>query len=91
MRSTSPTSARFGRFPDESELRPEAVVSEEERQRRAHRRAAVQNLIAQGATAGERDAARAALRRLEHEDGEPVDQELRDFQDEEEAAEWGEL
>ena len=90
MRSTSPTSAGSGASPTNPSLarRPSSP-----RRNGNGGRIAVPpcSLIAQGATAGERDAARAALRRLEHEDGEPVDQELRDLQDEEEAAEWGEL
>ena len=49
---------RFGRFPAESTLSVEAIALE-------RRRAAVQALVEQGATEGERAAARAALSRLD--------------------------
>lgn len=49
---------RFGRFPLESELSVEAIALE-------RRRAAIQALAEQGATEGERTAARAALARLD--------------------------
>lgn len=49
---------RFGRFPVESNLSVEAIALE-------RRRAAVQALVEHGATEGERQAARAALSRLD--------------------------
>jgi hypothetical protein len=52
---------RFGRFPEESGLTIEALRDD-------RRRAAIRRLVEQGATAGERAAARAALRRIEGHD-----------------------
>lgn len=49
---------RFGRFPAESELRAESVHD-------AARRARISKLVTQGATEGERSAARAALARFD--------------------------
>jgi len=49
---------RFGRFPEESGLTIEGL-------RNARRRAAIQQLAERGATPGEREAARAALQRLD--------------------------
>ncbi len=56
---------RFGRFPDESQLGPEAVTRIDTANRSSARRSHIQALIEHGATAGERAAARAALGRLE--------------------------
>lgn len=52
---------RFGRFPEESGLTVESV-------RNAGRRQRIATLAEQGATAGERAAAQAALERIDHSD-----------------------
>lgn len=52
---------RFGRFPAESGLTIESLRDD-------RRRAAIRRLVEQGATPGERAAARAALQRLEGHD-----------------------
>ena len=52
---------RFGRFPAESGLTIESLRDE-------RRRAAIERLVEQGSTPGERAAARAALQRLEAHD-----------------------
>ena len=52
---------RFGRFPEESGLTVESVRNEGRRQR-------IAALVEQGATAGERAAAQAALERIDHSD-----------------------
>lgn len=78
--------ATFGRYPTESPLfgtRPENTA----------RRQAIQNLVEQGATEGERAAARAALLRLDAEpddDAARLAQDLQDEADYEEALAFGE-
>lgn len=68
--------AEFGRWPTESPLAGTSPVSD-------RRRAAIQALIDRGATEGERDAARAAMARLDAPDDDELARLERDRQDEE--------
>lgn len=65
---------RFGRYPDDSTHRPEDTPGSTAAAPRSAspRRQAILNLIERGATEGEREAARAALERI---DGEQADED----------------
>lgn len=66
---------RFGRYPDDSPLAQQAPAD-------ARRRAAIQALVDQGATEGERSAARAALARLDAEPDPEASRFAQDLADE---------